>query len=340
MRVTENGPECTPGAPTQHPNTASQLHPPQPEGVFNEKPVTNTEAEIHEIHGLVSVGNGTTHYKGYFPENRTEPGIGYLFHGFGGFLKSSEPLGKALAAHGLANIIVDQSHLSGSALEDLTDSQKIHVETAEAVFADLPHNGQILYSAPEGRLAVQEQRLISAHSMGGLAAARFAEQYPDDTETLALLKTVGVHDPIIGQILASLKDGTIVGGIRHELLPYLASDAIELNLRNVSRMARYMGIGWPILRDRRPTRAIGEMLACLQGDTREALVAIGEQGTRRLGVEAGRDPLIRFSDDIVTYLDRLVRFDSYGHLMPQHRPMLVAKTIIEHRADLQLPTAA
>lgn len=291
--------------------------------------------KIHEAHGEVAVGLSTTHYKAYFPEVRTQDGVGYFFHGFGGFLKSSEPYGKALARAGLANVVVDQSHMSESAWQDLTDPQAIHVATAEAVFVDLGHNHQITREMPEGRVAINERWLISAHSMGGLASTRFAEKHPDEAETLALLKTVGVNKSIIWQVIKSVADGTALGAGRHELAPFLQGDDIDLSWKNVARVARYAGIGWPIMHDRRPTRAVGEMVSCLTADTRESLIKIGEQGTKRIGVEAGRDALVQFAFDFQAYVDKYVRFDKYGHLMPQHRPDLTANAVLSAREDLR-----
>lgn len=315
------------------------IHPRENGGVFVYPPseaVDETQApRIYEAHGEVAVGLGTTHYKGYFPEERTQDGIGYLFHGFMGFLKSSEPYGKAQARAGLANIVVDQSHLSASAHEDLTDSQALHVATAEAVFRDLGRNHEITHKMPEGQQAVGEQWLVSAHSMGGLGSTRFVEAHPDEAETLALLKTVGVNKPILLHIIKSALNGRAIGAGRHELVPYLQSDEIELDWKNVARMARYFGIGWPILQDRRPTRAIGEGFSCLVANTRESLTRIGEQGTMRIGIEAGRDALVAFAFDFKAYVDKHVVFEKYGHLMPQYRSDLTAEAVLSAREDLR-----
>lgn len=303
--------------------------------VIEELDLSSEEPKYYEAHGEVAVGLGTTHYKGYFPYKRTQDGIGYFFHGFGGFMKSSEPIGKAFAEQGLAYIVADQSHLSDSACEDLLDSQAIHAATAEAVFKDLAHNRQITHEAPDGKNAISEQWLLTAHSMGGLGSTRFAEAHPDETETLALLKTVGVNNSIILHIIQSALNGKLIGGGRHELVPFLQGGEIELDWKNVARLAKYFGIGWPVLRDRRPTRAAGEMLSCLFADTRESLVRIGEQGTKRIGIEAGRDPLVGFAFDFKAYVDKHVVFDKYGHLMPQHRPGLTAEAVLSAREDLR-----
>lgn len=299
----------------------------------------NLPDQIHEIYGQVDVGKGTTHYKGYFPENRTHDGIGYLFHGYMAFMKSSEPLGRALAMNGLANIVVDQSHLSGSAREDLKDPQAIHVATAEAVFEHLANNQEIIRKAPEGPQSITERRLIAAHSMGGLASARYVEKYPDLVETYVMLKTVGVNKPILLQIAKSIANGNAAGAIRHDFGPYFGSGDLELNSKNLARAAKYLGIGWPILRDRSPTRAMGEGLSCLTGDTRDSLIRIGEQGTKRIGIEAGRDPLIAQAYDYPAYLDKYILFPKYGHMMPQSRANLVAQTILSAREDLRFKDA-
>ncbi len=303
--------------------------------IIAELDLSDEEPKIYEAHGEVAVGLGTTHYKAFFPEERNHNGIGYLFHGYMGFLKSSEPYGRALARAGLANVVVDQSHLSASAYEDITDAQALHVATAEAVFSDLGHNREITHKMPDGQQAVEEQWLVSAHSMGGLGSTRFVEAHPDEAETLALLKTVGVNKPILLHIIKSALDGTAVGAGRHELIPYLKSGEIELNWKNVARMARYLGVGWPIMNDRRPTRAIGEGLSCLFANTRESLSTIGDQGTKRIGIEAGRDPLVAFAFDFKAYVDKYVLFPKYGHLMPQVRADLTAQAVLSAREDLR-----
>lgn len=295
----------------------------------------NQEHEIHTAHGEVPVGLGSTHYKAYFPENRAFDGIGYLFHGLSAFLKTSEPLGKAFARAGMAFVVADQSHLSTSAIEDLTDSVALQVVTAEQVFLDLGKNSEVTQKMPEGRQAINEQRLISGHSYGGLGSTRFAEAYPDETETIALLKAVGVNKSIILQFIKSVVDGTVIGAGKHDLAPYLMGDDIERSWKNVARAAKYFGVGWPLLQDRRPTRAIGEVLSCLAADTRESLVNIGDQNTKRIGVEGGRDPLIRYPFDFKAYVDRYVTFDQYGHMMPQSRPDLVVEAVLGAREDLR-----
>lgn len=297
--------------------------------------VVTNQPRIYEAHGEVSVGLGTTHYKAYFPEERTQEGIGYFFHGLSGFLKSSEPFGKALARRGLANIVVDQAHLSSSIREDLSDSQAIHVAQAEAVFCHLAHNHEITHGMPEGRAAISERWLVSAQSMGGLASTRFVEAHPDEAETLALLVAVGVNKSIIMQVIKSALDGTVTETGKNELAPYLMSDDIDFSWKNVARMAKYFGVGWPILQDRRPTRVLGEVGSCLVANTRDSLIRIGKQGTKRIGIEAGRDPLVRFAFDFPAYVDRHVRLDEYGHLLPQHRSDLTAEAVLSAREDLR-----
>jgi hypothetical protein len=300
----------------------------------DEPPVTANK--VHEAYGEVAVGRGRTYYKGYFPEDRYEMGLGYIFPGFGGFLKSSEALGKALAEAGLATLIIDPSRLGNSVWEDLSDPQRLHVETAEAVFADLPNNTRVTKKMPDGRQVVGEQRVLTAHSMGGLAAPEYAVAHPDEVEMLALLKTVGINKSIMGRFMKSVFNGDAVGAVQHELLPYLQSDDIEISWKNLFRVAHYFGIPVPGRTDTRVSKPIGEMISCLRSDTRGLMHKLGEVGTKRLFVEGGRDVLIESADDIHDYIDMYVLLAKYGHMAPQRKAKLVARTILNSRQQMNV----
>ena len=62
-----------------------------PEGVFLDGANFEQDPDnpIREAFGTIQVGDGETYYKGYFPENRTQSGLGVIVSGYGGFLKSS-----------------------------------------------------------------------------------------------------------------------------------------------------------------------------------------------------------------------------------------------------------
>lgn len=305
--------EVAPSITTEHP---------LPEGV-----------SIFEAHGQVEVGPGRTKYKTYFSENPL-PGIGIVVPGFGGFLKSSEPLGKAFARAGLNTVVYDPIRYSNSAWEDMTDPQKVHVRTIEAIVRDLPNNPDIIRRMPEGKHVVTEPQVLIPHSMGGLPAPRYALKHHEDVEMIAFLETVGTNKAIGATLLKAVINGDLAGSFEHELAPYLGSDDMEFSIKNALRAARYFGITLPWKHDARISRPIGEALSCVIANTRPALKLLGELGVRRLYIEGGRDVLIQADSDIADHVDKVIKLRAYGHLAPQVKADLIAQTVLEERQNL------
>ena len=306
-----------------------------PEGVFldTDQLPADPENKVHLAHGEIQIGDGKTYYRGFFPENRSEEGLGLFFSGYSGFLKSSEPLGMALAQAGLANIVVDPvRRYNGSIKEDLTNPQLLPVLTMEAVVRDLPHNRRVTHKTPDGMRAIHEQKVLAAHSMGGLSAPEYALKHVNDVESLFLLQAVVRGAAIRRRIAEAVIKGEMLGAVRHELIPYVFGRDIERTPKNVFRMLRYFGIGDP--RATRITRPIGEGISCLTADMRPTLKKLGETSVKTVYIQAGKDVLVDPGDDIEDHVDKLVVLQQYGHLVEQVRPKIVAKALLDARHEL------
>jgi pimeloyl-ACP methyl ester carboxylesterase len=289
------------------------------------------EQKVHEVEGSIRVGAGETDFKGFFPEIRL-PGWAIVSPGYGGFLKSSEALGKALAAAGLANLIYDPLRgYNNSVCEDFTHPQRLHIKTIEQLALQVPRNPDIQRQAPEAKQIFQEKKIMVAHSMGGLAVPAFAELHPEEVEMIGMLETVGVNKSILWQIMKSMGNGDALTAYTKDLLPYLTSGEIELSWKNAVRAGRYFGLGIPGPKTARPSRAIGEALSCLFGNVRPSLRHLGELGVRRLFVSGGRDILVQAAPDIMEYYDMCLLLDKYGHLLPQRRARVAAQVIVDAR---------
>lgn len=306
-----------------------------PEGVFldtGQLPV-DPENKVYIAHGEIQVGEGHTYYRGFFPENRSEEGLGLFFSGYSGFLKSSEPLGMALAQAGMANVVVDPiRRYNRSIKEDLTNPQLLPVLTMEEVVRDLPTNRRVTHKMPDGMRAIYEKQVLAAHSMGGLSAPEYARRHIDDVDTLFLLQAVVRGAAIRRRILGATLKGEMLGSFRHELLPYVFGEDIERSSKNVFRLLRYFGIGDP--RATRITRPIGEGLSCITADMRPTLRQLGETAVKRVYVQAGKDVLVDPGNDIEEHVDKLVVLEKYGHLVEQVRPHVVAKAMLDARHEL------
>ncbi len=306
-----------------------------PEGIFldtDQLPV-DPENRVYIAHGEIQVGEGSTYYRGFFPENRTEDGLGLFFSGYSGFLKSSEPLGMALAQAGLANVVVDPiRRYNRSVKEDLTNPQKLPVLTMEAVVRDIATNRRVTHKMPEGQQVVRERKILAAHSMGGLSAPEYALKHEDDVEMLFLLQAVVHGAAIRKRILEATIKGEMFGSVRHELIPYVFGKDIERSPKNVLRLLRYFGVGDP--RATRITRPIGEGLSCLTSDMRPTLKKLGQTSVKTVYIQAGKDVLVDPGDDIEEHVDKHIVLDKYGHLVEQVRPKIVAQTMLTARHEL------
>lgn len=305
-------------------NLDLNMHPHQ-EGVF-----INNVSEVEIMHGSVRVNGTEVHYKGYFPEIRTEQGLGIMVPGYGGFYKSSEPIGQALAGQGLANIIYDPARTDNSSmLNDFKNPQKLHVDTIRAISSSVRRNKTIKNWMPDGNNASQEDRLIVTHSMGGLSGAKYAHENPEETEIIFFLKAAGFGGPTLSQLAKSVPSG-IIGSIQHEIIPYLRSGDIEINKQNLSRVLHYFGFG----KNARITRPMGEGLSCLWEDVREITKNLGQLGVKSVYIDAERDILVHPAPGIENIVDKYIVLKKYGHMAPQRKALHVAQLILKTRSEL------
>lgn len=296
------------------------------------------ENRVYVASGEVNVGPATTTYKGFFPENRIS-GLGLIVPGLGGFLKSSEALGRCLADRGLPTLLFDPVRVSQTITEDFTDPHKVHVKTIEEIYRHLPKNRMITAEMPGGKDIATQPLVLLPHSMGGLSAPKFALDHPDEVETLVLLEAIISGREVIKRVAEAAIKGHFLGSGQHELLPYLTSGELKLNPKNLLEAIKYFGIGNP--KQTRITKALGEAISCLTADMRPYLQAIKEEtDINVIYVDAEHDVLVRPGKDIETFVHKLVRLQGCGHWSTQHKAALVARTALDARSELKFNSAA
>ncbi|HVC35944.1 MAG TPA: alpha/beta hydrolase [Candidatus Dormibacteraeota bacterium] len=213
-----------------------------------------------------------------------------------------------------------ESHLSG-----LLDAQKLHVDTIGAIIDDLPQNKQ-LEDLPNHSDISLDKVVLDAHSMGFIAASRYALAHPQNVALINSIAGVGLEEPSPGRFARRY-----LPAIKDELLPAImqaqfGEDYSSLDI--ACRAIRYYG--------RNPLRTVGEMISCMVADVRPQMTAL-----RILGVKLGmlcleKDKLlppklsIEGASQLVDHYEVIL---DAGHIAPQTKPLEVAHRLsqITHR---------
>ena len=100
--------------------------------------------------------------------------------------------------------------------------------------------------------------MVVGHSMGGMAAARFATQNPEFTERVVLYNPIGIVDartgrraPDVNELYQQTLNGTTYQSIKASLMRYVAHDPSAWNAQfeayTRQRYAATLGAEWPRL---------------------------------------------------------------------------------------------
>ena len=278
--------------------------------------------------GQVNLGQTTIQYTGEFPEERVYDGWASIQPGFGGYKRTSRALRHAMAEAGIATITY------GPARDDdynlwtrLTNSQEAHTRTLEAIAEAIPDNQVIRRTMPGGQDIDFDQQLLVPHSMGGLAAAPYAEKHPSKVDAIINLGSAGYGSPTLAQ-LAQTVPGGIGRAIWNELIPGLRSAEISIRPINVARVVHYYA--------RNPARTIGEMVACLKTDVRPSAQKLGEQGVKSAFIAFEHDCLIPPNNSIADNVEHYRVMPDSGHLAPQLKAQQVAQTVMASLRELHI----
>lgn len=277
-------------------------------------------------HGLTRTFNETIALHGQevnmtteVPFSPTTDQVAYIIPGFGGIKASSDPLRSELARLGVTTVSYSPARKGVTFLSDLLRSQDLHVDTINGITKRLADSSARYSKHTEQRFAFDPyKQLMVPHSMGGLAAANYAAQNPDNISAIVNLAAAGYGSPKLGALASDVPAG-IIGGIWHELRPFARTQSADQAKQLLKTVLHYYASN--------PSRTIGEMYSCLSTDVRPQ---IAQLGNRVAYLAFKYDILIPPSEEAVSgAVNMYHEFENMGHLGPQVKPNPIARKIIE-----------
>lgn len=273
-------------------------------------------------HGAVTVPG--THepvkYSVSVPETLDSPVVRLIVPGFGGVKRSSRGLRDSLAAQENVAAISLEPARYGGIWRDLLDPQKVHFDTLTAVLQDLPDNKR-LAEAPNGNRLDLSQAVLLVQSMGGLAGTERARLYPDETESIVYMGSVGLETRVMFGLV-----GRVIGSAGHETAGKFVAGKLVPGARRLSlayQVGRYY--------TRNPVRTIGEIGSCFQADITRQVRLLGELGVGTAALYFGDDKVVPVTEEIIAATGALVDIcevmEGVGHLAPQRHPAEVAASL-------------
>jgi len=288
------------------------------------------QADFVLVHGAVDVpGAGDpVDYTLSIPAVMRSPSLHAIVPGFGGIKRSSRGLRNALAGQeGVASLSFEPAR-EGGMLRDLFKAQQVHVDTLAAIFDDLPNNPR-LADTPNAEQLDLSRTVLLPHSMGGLPATERARLYPDETQAVIYMGSVGLEASVMidyvrrvamsasHEVAGKYAQGKLVPGANRLHLAY--------------RTARYYLSN--------PLRTLGEIGSCLAADIEQPLRALGILGVETGALYFGADRLVPSHDSALEAARAVIRhceiMEGYGHLAPQRHPFEVAARLGNISARLE-----
>lgn len=270
-------------------------------------------------HGTVEVpGAGDpVKYTVSVPEKLDSPVVHVIVPGFGGVKRSSRGLRNALAS--LENLVAIsfEPARGGGIVRDLLNAQKVHADTLSAILQDLPDNEE-LQETPNGHELDLSQAVLLPHSMGSLSATERARLYPDETQSVIYMGSVGLGPKVmlgfIPRLLMSSSQDVAGKYAQGKLVP----GANRLDL--AYRAARYYLLN--------PRRTVGEIGSCFTADIRKPVRLLDILGVNTAALYFDADRLVPTDKSTIAQVEEMVQIcevmEGYGHLAPQRHPFEVA----------------
>lgn len=277
------------------------------EGInWGELAVAETQS-TYKVHGSVRV-NGVKEpvpWTGEFPtEVLTYDGMTELIPGWGGIKRSSRDERHANAVLGRPTVSFDPARVTGSIIDNLTDSQAKHAETAERVLLGFRDRIRTDRGIPLRSQIDSDKAVLSVHSMGGHAGTDVGLLYPGFIESVIYKGSVGFGKLAVNEVN--------VLEFFQEVAKYASSGRIEPSLHHLYRIARYYC--------RKPSRTAGEALTCLTTDRTEDVLRLGQMGVSTAYLAFEKDPLVSAKRAEVRtkgIVNLFAIMGGVGHLAPQ-----------------------
>jgi pimeloyl-ACP methyl ester carboxylesterase len=271
----------------------------------------------HPFHGSVRMGSEDVQWTLEVPRDLSFDGIAVISPGFLAIKQSSRPPRNALAQEGIAALSYSpaRSH-SDYWWTTVQDPQKLHADTQKEIARDIRTRIDIRGGKAYGNKIKVDNKIIVAHSMGGLAATKYAQMEPDNVRMIKGLATCGFGHPTLPELAADLPLG-MVDGLKSELLPAIMKGNIALSLRNLRDIVCYL----------KHLRVVFEGISCVFEDDRANIAKLRERGITYIYEAYEKDILVRADETVAEHVDYHSIIPGAGHLEPQLKPEGVAGRI-------------
>lgn len=275
--------------------------------------------DMRVFDGRIQVGGDETHWTLRVPMNRVYDGVVTIVPGFCGYESSMAGLGNELAQNGYTTLTYDPIRKPRSLLDSFHDAQGIHVTTQETI-ADEMHAKM---SSLEFRRQISQpkkldldKKILVPHSMGGLAAARYAAKNSLSVEKLTNVAALGYSQFSLGALFRYYPH--IINNSSQELVKAYHKEDLDLTIKDIGHMMKYC---------LRP-QAIFEAISCFRQSVLKDVAHARAEGVQVGYVALGNDLVVRPNENIANYVDHYSVMEGAGHLAPATKPRLVATHVI------------
>lgn len=270
------------------------------------------------VHGAVKAGSDTIRWSAQFPQQLRYDGIAMVLPGYGGIKQTSRGLREAMVEQGVPTVTYEPARRHhGPWWRGFLHPQQLHVQAIEAITDDLRANPVIRRSMPNGSVIDVGRQVLLPHSMGGLAAAYYAERHPDTVEHIVNLAAVGYGHPTVHDIVR-IPLG-LAASVRHEFVRGVMNGNLECSVRNLRDIIRYYV----------RLQAVFEAMSCLREDIRPTISRLKDRGKKVGYIAFAHDILVPPHPEVADGLDHHEVLPGSGHLAPQIKARRVAAAILD-----------
>lgn len=296
-----------------------------PETEFPAEPLPDQQLEAQQllattlIHGEVKVGRSQSRFTLELPADPAYDGIAIWTPGYLGIKQSSRQPRNAVAANNIAVLSYSPVRRGRNIWEDCGDPQKAHAETIQAIDVQLQDLQPQIDQLVGPKKVDVNKKLLLAHSMGLLAASRYANMEPGKIDMLIGLGGVGLGHPLPSEIGIDMFKG-LPTLVKYELIPAIKEQHIKINMRNLREFVDYYS----------HLRILFEGLNCLRDDIREDMSGLKDRGIASAYLAFQHDVLVRPDQQIGDHVDTFRIMENAGHLAP----IIKAKKVAGHITSL------
>ncbi len=275
--------------------------------------------DIWNFHGTVHVigSDKPVEWTASVPEQPRTDSWSLIVPGLGAFKRTSRLFRNAHAQN--ENVVAVSYGPSRGSKEDTRDSfwdpQALHVRTMTEIVEAVRNHSDLPGIPGHEQLEAARIKLI-AHSMGGLAASRWAIEHPDDTEAVVLVGAAGLTEP--KPLALAARTAQVVA---LDIVPGIVSGQFGLSPVMARRAWDHFGSN--------PRQTAAEIVSCLRADLRPELHKLMSLGIARSVISMDADGFFPPEDQAEAVAHLVDRFEIIAgtHTAPQRRARHVAAAI-------------